>query len=215
MQSFIDRRAVLSLKKRQTVSHNPPGAPPTEAANAVASSGSSSKQDQLIFGTGSNNKSITQPNSPRAAKEEVVALNEKLILIQQQPVNKIVLPKGIIRFSNNSTKRGNSMGSKSSEKRQSHEPREESLRRKKKVMQIIRNFEKGEHSHPPKIQGFFPPEPPKPQQVLLKSKVVVKQPEDVDPLLTKNGAELAKSQTKSKIVVHRRINKTFAANTPE
>lgn len=58
MQSFIDRRAVLSLKKRQTVSHNPPGAPEA-AANAVASSGSSSKQDQLIFGTGSNNKSIT------------------------------------------------------------------------------------------------------------------------------------------------------------
>ena len=174
MQSFIDRRAVLSLKKRQTVSHNPPGAPPTEAAgNAVASSGSSSKQDQLIFGTGSNNKSITQPNSPRVIKEEVVALNEKLILIQQQPVNKIVLPKGIIRFSNNSTKRGNSMGSKSSEKTtrkggQSHEPREESLRRKKKVMQIIRNFEKGEHSHPPKLQGFFPAGPqveaPKQQQ---------------------------------------------------
>lgn len=180
MQSFIDRRAVLSLKKRQTVSHNPPGAPPTEAAaNAVASSGSSSKQDQLIFGTGSNNKSITQPNSPRAVKEEVVALNDKLILIQQQPVNKIVLPKGIIRFSNNSTKRVNSNASKSSEKTtrkagQSHEPREESLRRKKKVMQIIRNFEKGEHSHPPKIQGFFPAqvEAPKPQQVLLKSKIV-------------------------------------------
>lgn len=39
------------------------------------------------------------------------------------------------------------MGSKSSDKTtrkggQSHEPREESLRRKKKVMQIIRNFEK-------------------------------------------------------------------------
>jgi hypothetical protein len=127
-----------------------------------------------MFGTGSNNKSITQPNSPRVIKEEVVALNEKLILIQQQPVNKIVLPKGIIRFSNNSTKRGNSMGSKSSEKTttrkggQSHEPREESLRRKKKVMQIIRNFEKGEHSHPPKIQGFFPAGPqveaPKQQQ---------------------------------------------------
>ena len=64
-------------------------------------------------------------------------------------VNKIVLPKGIIRFNNCSAKRGNSMGSKSSEKTtrkggQSHEPREESLRRKKKVMQIIRNFEKGE-----------------------------------------------------------------------
>jgi hypothetical protein len=62
-------------------------------------------------------------------------------------VNKIVLPKGIIRFNNSSANRGNSTGSKSAEKTtrkagQFHEPREESLRRKKKVMQIIRNFEK-------------------------------------------------------------------------
>ncbi len=50
-----------------------------------------------------------------------------------------------------------STGSKSAEKTtsrkggQSHEPREESLRRKKKVMQIIRNFEKDRsdvHSNP-------------------------------------------------------------------
>ena len=61
-------------------------------------------------------------------------------------VNKIVLPKGIIRFNNSSANRGNSTGSKSADKTtrkggQSHEPREESLRRLKKVTQIIKNFE--------------------------------------------------------------------------
>jgi hypothetical protein len=71
-------------------------------------------------------------------------------------VNKIVLPKGIIRFNNSSANRGNSTGSKSAEKTtrkagQYHEPREESLRRKKKVMQIIRNFEK-DHSNPQRTQ---------------------------------------------------------------
>lgn len=58
---------------------------------------------------------------------------------------KIVLPKGIINF-NNSQSRATSNGSKSADIRtkrtgQSHEPREESLRKKKKVIQILRNFE--------------------------------------------------------------------------
>lgn len=74
--------------------------------------------------------------------------------------SKIVLPKGIIRFNNSSANRGASNGSKSAEKitrkgGQSHEPREESLRRKKKVMQIIRNFEKDRsdnHSNPLRSQ---------------------------------------------------------------
>jgi len=72
-----------------------------------------------------------------------------------------VLPKGIIRFNNSSANRGASNGSKSAEKTtrkgQSHEPREESLRRKKKVMQIIRNFEKDRsdnHSNPIRVTGI-------------------------------------------------------------
>jgi len=78
-------------------------------------------------------------------------------------VNKIVLPKGIIRFNNSSANRGNSTGSKSAEKTtrktgQFHEPREESLRRKKKVMQIIRNFEK-DHPNSQKNQIHGPQVP--------------------------------------------------------
>ena len=63
----------------------------------------------------------------------------------QNPRQKIILPKGIIHF-NCSVTRDKSHDSKSVEKTirkvgTSHEPREESLRRKKKVMQIIRNFQ--------------------------------------------------------------------------
>lgn len=99
-----------------------------------------------------------QPLNDEKYQDVTIALTEKLILIQQQQqyssnqqqpglANKIVLPKGIIRFNNSSANRVNSTGSKSAEKTtrkggQSHEPREESLRRKKKVIQIIRNFEK-------------------------------------------------------------------------
>lgn len=110
-----------------------------------------------------------QPLNDEKYQDVTIALTEKLILIQQQQqqislnqqhqqqislnqqqpglANKIVLPKGIIRFKNSSSNRVNSTGSKSAEKTtrkggQSHEPREESLRRKKKVIQIIRNFEK-------------------------------------------------------------------------
>jgi hypothetical protein len=64
--------------------------------------------------------------------------------------------------------------------------------------------------------------------MLLKSKIVKQQRESsdsnlfsgVDPLMTKNAVPdnlmgSSKNQVKGKIVVHRRINKTFAANTPE
>jgi hypothetical protein len=67
------------------------------------------------------------------------------------------LPKGIINFTNSgANSRGHTVERNKNRKvATSHEPREESLRRKVKVMQIISNLEK-EEDHTQQVQPAQP-----------------------------------------------------------
>jgi hypothetical protein len=125
--------------------------------------------------------------------------------------HKIILPKGIINFNGSQTRGHSSGGSKSAERATrrpglSHEPREESLRRKKKVMQIIRNFGENDYEKQNELPQHtqMQPEPnqlnAKELSFLLKSKLQ-KEKEDQD--------------IRGKVMLHKRITKTFVANTPE
>lgn len=192
-------------------------------------------------------KSITTPNSPIGSQRgsvikqikhseksigsigeypmfEEIKLDNVNVAIQNKNTNhqqKIVLPKGIINF-NGPQSRAESPSSKSVESKHrriasSHEPREESLRRKKKVMQIIRNFQ-----NDPKDMVLAVPEVPKVNlninnqgvdptelSVMLKSKLI-KANEVAE------GTNMIKGlDQKGKIIIHNRITKTFAPNTPE
>ncbi|CDW85120.1 UNKNOWN [Stylonychia lemnae] len=242
MQSFLDRRAILNLKKRQTIANH------------------------LIAGF--STKSITTPNSPRVQQVKqikhsdksngsyggaeltaldeiridpvnVALLNEKLAQFQQQQLlqqhlqqnphlnipqtyvnlpqtgakQKIVLPKGIINFSAAQSRGHSSGGSKSAERThrrqgQSHEPREESLRRKKKVMQIIRNFENdNQQLDLPQHTQAQPQIQPNHRELsfLLKSKMMKHQDVEIPQI----------GDTKGKVIIHKRITKTFLGKTPD
>lgn len=126
-----------------------------------------------------------------------------------------MLPKGIIHFTNSVTRRSNG-GSKSAERSVrrsgvSHEPREESLRRKKKVMQIIRNFENDKDNSsniPSSIQAIGQGNELNHKELsfLLKSKIINRKDKEMPSIVDDN---------KVKVMIHKRITKTFAANTPE
>lgn len=138
MQSFIDRSSIFNVKKK-------PGMNREDLAMGIKSitTPNSPRRSSSKPNTNQNNSADSQLDNLDNIRTDAIVLNDNKANVNSK--HKIILPKGIIHFHGSQT-RANSGGSKSAERKTrkvglSHEPREESLRRKVKVMQIIKNFE--------------------------------------------------------------------------